>query len=105
MASGLVELRDLVALGQVGVEVIFAVKERQRAGSRRAWLPPAAPPFSTTALFNTGSTPGSPQHTGQILVLGGSIPRIRLAGAEDLGGGVELDVGFQPDDGFVFGHI
>jgi hypothetical protein len=28
--------------------------------------------FSTTALFNTGNTPGSPQQTGQILVFGGS---------------------------------
>jgi hypothetical protein len=28
--------------------------------------------FSTTASFNTGSTPGSPVQTGQILVLGGS---------------------------------
>ena len=29
-------------------------------------------PFSTTALFSTGNTPGSPQHTGQMLLLGGS---------------------------------
>ena len=36
-----------------------------------AWASSTA--FSTTALFNTGSTPGSPVHTGQILVLGGSI--------------------------------
>src|SRR4030042_3620097 len=29
-------------------------------------------PFSTTAWFSTGNTPGMPVQTGQILVLGGS---------------------------------
>jgi len=28
--------------------------------------------FSTTALFSTGKTPGKPQHTGQMFVLGAS---------------------------------
>ena len=35
-------------------------------------------PFSTTALFNTGSTPGSPVQTGQMLVLGGSFQESAL---------------------------
>ena len=50
------------------------------------------------------------QHTGQAgadradIGIGPVVPGIGLAGAEDLGGGVELNVSFQSNYGFVFGH-
>ncbi len=96
-------LGDLVALGQVGVEIVLAVEERDRLdigvhGSRQqdAFLDHGFVQHRQharhTAAYRTD--------VGVWLV----IPRIRLAGAEDLGGGVELDMGFESDDGFVFGH-
>jgi len=96
-------LRDLVALGQVGVKVVFAVEERQRAqfgvhGMRQQGR-----------LFHHGLVENR-QHTGQTgadradVGVGWVEPGVGFAGAEDFGGGVELDMSFQPDDNFILGH-
>jgi len=50
------------------------------------------------------------QHAGQPRAYRADIgirrvaPGIGFAGAEDLGAGIELDMGFQADDGFVLCH-
>ena len=98
----LVVLRDLVALGQVGIEVILAGEDRRLVGSgSSAPLPPAprTPPHA-------GSAPAArravPRQTGQTLVFGGS-PKWVEQPQKDLGRGEELDVDFESDDRLIFG--
>ena len=66
-----VVLADLVVLGQVGVVVALAVPLGE---ARRSAIQGHADHdgYSTALRFITGSTPGMPRHTGQMLVLGGS---------------------------------
>ncbi len=69
LGDGLVELRDLVALGQVGIEVVFAREDGALA--HLAVEASAASVANSTALaLSTGSAPGRPRQTGQMLVLG-----------------------------------
>ncbi len=98
-----VVLRDLVAFGQVGIKVVLAVEEGDRLdlgvhGCRQQ-----------DAFFDhrfvqhrqhARQTGADRADIGVRLV----IPRICLAGAENLGGGIELDMGFEANDGFVIGH-
>ncbi len=100
-ADRLIVLGDLVALGQIGIEVVLAVEKafrlnfsamhrrRQQHGlfdhgpiedGQRAWLAGAH-----RADIGVGQRP----------------PAIGRAGAEDLALGVELDVDFETDDRFV----
>ena len=66
-----VVLRDLVALRQVGIEVVLAREARERVHA--AMQGTAAPMASSTAWrFSTGSAPGSPRQTGQTFVFGGA---------------------------------
>ena len=62
-------LADLVALGQVGIEVILA-----REHARRLIVAPTASPKriarSTAPLFNTGSTPGKAMSTAEACEFG-----------------------------------
>ena len=58
---------------------------------------------STARLLRTGSVPGRPRQTGQVLALG-AIAEARGAAAENFGVGEELGVDFQADDGLVFGQ-
>ena len=67
----LLVLRDLVALRQVGIEVVLA-REDRRLVDRAAERERRADRESTAARFSTGSAPGSPRHTGQTCVLGGA---------------------------------
>jgi len=55
-------LRDLIAFGQVGVEIILARENADR-------IDRATP---TAIWFTTGSVPGIPEQTGQTAVLGGA---------------------------------
>ena len=55
--------------GDIPQNVNFAIKH----SVAKTFLETSRVAFSTTALFSTGSTPGNPQQTGQILVFGGSI--------------------------------
>jgi hypothetical protein len=64
-------LADLVALREVGVEIILALE-----GGGGAMVPPTARPkriaLSTAPLFNTGSVPGIARSTAEACVLGGA---------------------------------
>ena len=95
--DGLVQLADLVALGQVGIEVILALEHVTRLS-----VAPMARPnliaHSTAPLFNTGSTPGSAMSTAHAWVLG-SAPKAVLRRKKSWNGG-ELGMDFQPDDDF-----
>ena len=61
-----IQLADLVRFGQIGVEIVFAVKfivARNLAVRRQTRR-------NGTFLFATGSVPGMPVQTGQVCVLG-----------------------------------
>ena len=58
---------------------------------------------STALAFSTGSAPGSPRHTGQMLVFGASAKAIG-ATAKGLGGGQQLHVDFESDHRLVLGQ-
>jgi hypothetical protein len=97
------ELADLVALGQVGVEVVLAREHRARrdAGAhRQAELDGADHGFAVEHR----------QHAGQGDVHGIGL-HVRLgaegdaAAGENLGLGLQLGVGFQPDDDFPVAHF
>jgi len=104
LADGFVELGDLVALGQIGVKVVLAIKVRNRVDLRMHRG------CQQRALVD-GFAVQNGQHTGHAganranIAIWGGFPRVGLAGAEDLGLGVELDVGFEPDDDFVIFHF
>ena len=58
---------------------------------------------STALALSTGSAPGRPRQTGQMLVFGAE-PKLVGATAEGLGGGEQLHVDFESDDGLVLGQ-
>ena len=67
-----VVLGDLVALRQVGIEVVLAVEDRPRrelAAEREAR---SSARSAIACALTTGSAPGRPRHTGHVRVLGGS---------------------------------
>ena len=66
-----VVLRDLVALGQVRVEVVLAVPARH-VGRRRLDRHARGEDVLHGALVDTGSAPGRPRHTGHVFVFGGA---------------------------------
>ena len=103
LADRLVKLGDLVTLGQVGVEVILAVEEgtgidlsvhdgcqqraffhRFRVQDRQYARKPTAHRANVSVRFRA--------------------PGIGFAGAENLGFGIQLDMGFEPDDHFIRFH-
>ena len=57
--------------------------------------------YSTAFLFRTGSTPGMPMQTGQVLRVG-IFAEPGLAAAEYLGLRLELGMHFKPDHCLVF---
>ena len=67
--TGIFELADLVALRQVGIEIILAREDRLR-GDRCADGQAERIARSTAPLFITGSTPGSARSTGLAWVFG-----------------------------------
>ncbi len=99
LGQRLVVLRNLVALGQVGIEIILAGKDRsfvdaavQRHGRQRGEL------HCLAVQHRQGSrqaqADGTDVGVGRIAEVGG-------AGAENLGRGQKLDVHLQPDDRLV----
>ena len=70
-AERLVVLGDLVALRQVGIEVVLAVEDRARRQLAAERQPDLRPKWIARAL-TTGSEPGRPRQTGQVCVFGGS---------------------------------
>ncbi len=103
--QGLLVLRDLVALGQVGIEVVLAGEDAggvdlaaQRQGDAQAVL--------DGALVDDGQDAGhagADRADGDVGLRHGGIDD--AAGAEHLRAGIQLGVDFQSDDGFVFhGH-
>ncbi len=102
LGEGLVELGDLVALGQVGIEVIFAGEDAALAdlavegeGGQGGEL--------DGALVEDGQGSGQAEADRADV---GVRARAEVVGAaaEGLGRGEELDVDFESDDGFVLGQ-
>ena len=96
-------LADLIALGQVGVVVVLARKDRGRVDGAVQGQP------SQERLLDRGPVDhreyAGQRHAHRADVRVGRRGRvIRAARAEHFGTGLELGVDFQPDDGFVSGH-
>ena len=102
VARGNSYIRDLIALGKIGIEIIFA-GETRRSCTRRLSASEAATPNSTARLFSTGSAPGKPRHTGQVLLVR-RIAEAGRAGAKDFRGSLQLHVHFEPDDRLISRH-
>ncbi len=102
LGDGLVELRNLVALGQVGIEIIFAREDGalahravQRQRGQRGKLDGLGVEHRQRA--------GQPQaHRADVGV--GRRAETVGATAEGLGRGEQLHVDFEPDDGLVLGQ-
>ena len=93
---------NLVALGQVGVEIIFAREagallhvavERERGPQGE---------FERFLVQHRESAGQAEAHGAGVGI--GSIAEVCGAGAEGLGHGLELRVDFQADYGFIFRH-
>jgi len=104
LADGLVELGDLVALRQIGVEVVLAVKVRNRI-DLRVHRGCQQRTFMDSCAVQHGQHSGHAGADRANIGIWRGFPRVSLAGAENLGLGVELDMGFQPDDNFVVFHF
>jgi len=63
------KLADLVALGQVGVEIVFTRKDAA-LGKCEPSASPSSMARSTAPLFITGKVPGKAKSTAQAWVLG-----------------------------------
>ena len=96
----LIELRDLVALRKVGIEVVLAREDRRRVHRRSRARARRAIASSTACAFSTGSAPGSARHTGQVFAFGG-VAEVGRAAAEDLRRRLELHVHLEADDHLV----
>ncbi len=101
LGEGLVELGDLIALGQVGVEVVFA-------GEDGAFADLAVESERGEGGELNGAAVEDGQRTGEAEADGADVGVGRRAefvgaAAEGLGLGEELDVDLEADDGFVFG--
>ena len=100
LAQGLLVLRDLVALGQVGIDVVFARKNAAgldlamegHAGHNRQ--------LDGAAVDHGQGTGLAGAHWTNVSV-GRHLKVIGRAGTKHLGGGLQLDVDFHADNGFV----
>ena len=100
LGERLVELGDLVALGQIGVEVVLAGEDGALADlavecerGQRGEL--------DGALVEDGQGSGQAEASGTDVGIRRGAEAVGAA-AECLGLGEELDVDFESDDGFVF---
>ncbi len=99
LGDRLVVLRNLVALGKIGIEVVLAREDRVLAhlaiqrhrGQHRE--------LHCLAVQHRQRARKAQAHRADIRVR--RIAEPGRAAAEDLGLGQKLDVNFQPDDGFV----
>ena len=71
LGERLIVLRNLVALGQVGIEIILAGETGDRIDAQFSAMA-ALMASSTASRLRTGSAPGNPRQTGQTLVFGGA---------------------------------
>jgi len=93
-------LRNLVTLGQVGIEIILAREHRARA-DRAPIAKPSLVAMRAASRFITGSTPGNARSTAHAWVFGsGAVLRGRSG--EQLTLGEQLHVHFQTDNRFPF---
>ena len=102
LCDGLVELRNLVALGQVGVEVVFAREDGALAhlavecqGGQRGKLDGLGVEHRQCA--------GQAETNRADVGVGRGAEMIGAA-AKGLGGGEQLHVDFESDDGLVLGQ-
>ena len=96
-------LTDLITLGQIGVEVVFAREYRTPGDVAAHREPEANRPLDRTLVEHR-------QHTGQCNVDAAGLrvrPRAKCNGGarENFRLSRELSVGFQPDDDFPFHTI
>ncbi len=100
--QGFVELRNLVALGQIGIEVILACKNRKgidAAIERQGSLDGHDDRLAIQHRQSSGKTQAN--RTGIGIGRGSELGR---AAAEDLGSGQQLGVNLEANDGFI-GHV
>ena len=95
-----VELRDLVSLREVGIEVVLAREDRRRLNRAPERDRRADRPARRRASFSTGSAPGSARHTGQVLAFGGA-PKSVEHRQKILVAVFELHVHLEPDHHLV----
>src|SRR6516225_5058948 len=99
LGQRLVVLRDLVALGKIGIEVVLAGKDRVLAnlaveGHRREYHE-----FHRSSIEHRESAWQPEAHRTNIRVR--RIAELRRAAAENLGFGKKMNVNFQSDDRLV----
>ena len=102
LGDGLVELRDLVALGQVGIEVVLAGED-----GALAHLAVDGQSGQRGELDGLGveHRQGAGQAQADRADVGvGRRAEVIGAAAEGLGRGQQLDVNFESDDGLVLGQ-
>ena len=92
-------LGDLIALRQVGVEVVLAVEHRAQVDLAPSGPSPVRTACSTQRALITGSMPGMAASTSDTWVLG-SAPNVGRRAGEQLGVGDHLGMDFQPQDDF-----
>jgi hypothetical protein len=96
-------LADLVALRQIGIEVVLAVEDRAARSARRSpdrTSPPCAPRLGVQHRQHARHSPGRPRRPA---CSGGAEARWAIRRRSCVLRG-ELDVDFQPDDRFPF-HV
>jgi hypothetical protein len=101
LGEGLIELGDLVALGQVGVEVIFAGEDGAFPDLAVEGERGEGGEFDG-ALVENGERSGEAEADRADVGVGRSAEFVGAA-AEGLGLGEELDVDLETDDRLVFG--
>src|SRR5689334_4970197 len=94
-----VVLGDLVALGEVGIEVVLAVEDRAR-GDLAAQRHPHHDPVGDRLRVGHRERPGEAK-ADRAGARVGLLAEAQLAAAEHLRAGLELDVDLEADDGFV----
>ena len=101
--DGLIELGDLVALGEIRIEVILAGEDGLRLDFAVEGKPAAYGEFNGVAAENRQRAREAEAHGADVGVR--SVTGFDGAGAEDLGARGELDVDFQPDYEFILGQV
>ncbi len=100
LTDGQLELGNLVALGQVGIEVVFAGEAVVPVQGGIRGQPQPDRKFHHPAVQNRqGSGHAQTDRAGMGV---GRRAKLGGAGAEDLAVGLELGMHLQPDDGFKF---
>ena len=101
LGEGLVELADLVALGEIGIEVVFAGEDGGVVDPEIERLGGLDGEFDGLAVEH-GQGSGHAEADRADVGVGLGAEDVG-AGAEDLGLGEQLHVHFETDDSFVLG--